>query len=85
MWFTVEKNDKINHPPLYFNQNFVKSSSTYKHLGMVLDTRLDFSLHLDNVQNKANKTIEFLRKLYRVVGSFFGEGEAGGGSVWSKL
>ena len=52
---------------------------------MVLDTRLDFSLHLDNVQNKVNKTIEFLRKLYRVVGSFFGEGEAGGGIVWSKL
>ena len=39
------KINKIDHPPLYFNQNLVKSS-THKHLGMVLDTRLDFNLHL---------------------------------------
>ena len=38
--------NKIDHPPLYFNENLVKSSSTDKHLGMVLDTKLDFSLHL---------------------------------------
>ena len=57
------KNNKIDHPPLYFNQNLVKSSSTHKHLGMVLDTRLDFNLHLKNVQNKVNKTIGLLRKL----------------------
>ena len=46
---------KIDHPLLYFNQNLVKSSSTHKHLGLVLDTRLDFNLHLKNVQNKVNK------------------------------
>ena len=57
------KINKIDHPPLYFNQNLVKSSSTHKHLGMVLDTRLDFNLHLKNVQNKVNKTIGLLRKL----------------------
>ena len=38
-------------------------TSTHKHLGMMLDTKLDFSLHLKNVQNKINKTIGFLRKL----------------------
>ena len=48
---------------LYFNQNLVKSSSTHKHLRMVLDTELDFSLHLKNVQNKVNKTIGLLCKL----------------------
>ena len=37
------KINKIDHPPLYFNQNLVKSSSTHKHLGMILDTKLDFS------------------------------------------
>ena len=56
------KINEINHRPLYFNQNLVKSSSTHKHLGMVLDTRLDFNLHLKNVQNKVNKTIGLLRK-----------------------
>ena len=48
------KINKIDHPPLYFNENLVKSSSTQKHLGMILDTKLDFSLHLKNVQNKVN-------------------------------
>ena len=57
------KINKINHPPLYFNENLVKLSSTQKHLGMILDTKLDFSLHLKNVQNKVNKTIGLLRKL----------------------
>ena len=46
------KINKIDHPPLYFNQNLVKSSSTHKHLGMVLDSRLDFNLHLKTVQGK---------------------------------
>ena len=30
---------------------------------MILDTKLDFSLHLKNIQNKVNKTIGFLREL----------------------
>ena len=30
---------------------------------MVWDTKLDFSLHLKNMQNKINKTIELLHKL----------------------
>ena len=55
--------NKIDHLPLNFNQNLLKSSSTDKHLGMKLDTRLDFNLHLKNVQNKVNKTIRLLRKL----------------------
>ena len=53
---------KTDHPPLYFNENLVKSSSTQKHFRMILDTKLDFSLHL-NVQNKVNKTIGLLCKL----------------------
>ena len=57
------KINKIDHPPLYFSENLVKSSSTQKHLGMILDTKLRFSLHLKNVQNKVNKTIRLLRKL----------------------
>ena len=36
------KINKIDRPPLYFNENLVKSSSTQKHLGMIVDTKLDF-------------------------------------------
>ena len=56
------KINKINHQPLLFNQNIVKSSSSQKHLGMILDTKLDFILRLRNVQSKLNKTIGLLRK-----------------------
>ena len=37
-------------------------TSTQKHLGYVLDTRLDFNLRLKNVQNKINTTISLLHK-----------------------
>ena len=40
------KINKMNHPSLLFNQNLVKSSSSERHLGMVLNTRLDNNLPL---------------------------------------
>ena len=58
------KINQINHPLLLFNQNLVKSSSTKKHLGMILDNKLDFSLHLKNVERKVNKTITLIRTKY---------------------
>ena len=62
------KINKIDHLPLY--QNLLKSSSTHKHVRMVLDTRLGFNLHLKNVQNKVNKTIGLLRKLQNTLPRF---------------
>ena len=56
------KINKIDHPRLYFHQKLIKSLSAHKHLGMVLDTKLDFSLHLKNIQNEVNKTIWLLCK-----------------------
>ena len=35
------KINKINHTPLYFNQNFAKSSPTHKHHGMILYAKLE--------------------------------------------
>ena len=61
------KISKINHPPLLCNQNLIKSSSSQKHLGMVLGTKLDFNLHIKNVQSKVNKTIGLLRKLKNIL------------------
>ena len=48
---------------LCVNKNLVKLSSTHKHLGMILHTKLDFSSHLKDAQNKVNKTIRLLRTL----------------------
>ena len=42
-----------NHPPLFFNENVVPQITLEKHLGMFLDSKLNF---------RENKTIGLLRK-----------------------
>ena len=52
-----------NHPPLFFNENVVPQTSLQKHLGMFLDSKLNFSEHLKTIFQKTNKAIGLLRKL----------------------
>ena len=54
---------KTSHPPLIFNNYSVKQVQFQKHLGVYLDSRLDFREHLQAMFNKINKTISLLRKL----------------------
>ena len=42
-------------------------STTQKHLGMLLDVKLDFQGHLKNIYSKFNKTIGLLRKLHNTL------------------
>ena len=49
------KISKVDYPPLYLDENLVKSSSTYKHLGMVLDSKLDFNLKRTKKRTKQGK------------------------------
>ena len=53
----------INHPPLFFNQNIAPKASLPKHLGMLLDTKLNFSEQLKTIFQKTNKTMVLLHKL----------------------
>ena len=39
----------INHPPLFFNQNVVPHTPLQKHLGIYLDSKLNFSEHLKSI------------------------------------
>ena len=55
------------HPTLNFNNNTVTESVPQKHLGMFLDTKLDFQGHLKSIFNKVNKTIGLLRKLHNTL------------------
>ena len=57
------KLQKKNHNQVYFSHSSVKQVPSQKHLGMYLDTKLNFQEHLNNVLSKANKTIGLLRKL----------------------
>ena len=57
---------KSTHPTLSFNSNTVTLSITQKHLGILLDTKLDFQGHLKSIFSKVNKT-GLLRKLHNTL------------------
>ena len=61
------KIQKSSQPSLIFNNNIVTQSLTQKHLGIFLDTKLDFQEHLKSIFSKVNKTIGLLRKLHHIL------------------
>ena len=58
---------KPNHPELIFNNIPVNQTPYQKHLGMFLDSKLNFSEHLKYITNKVNKSIGLLRKLQLIL------------------
>ena len=61
------KHQKISHPSIYFGNNPIESVSSQKHLGMILDTKLNFQEHIKNILTKVNQTIGLLRKLQNIL------------------
>ena len=62
------KSQAISHSPLVFNNNNnVIQTTSPKHLGIILDTRLSFEKHLETVLCKINKTIGLIRKLQNLL------------------
>ena len=55
-------NQRSTHPSLVFNNN-VSQACSQKHLGVILDFKLTFEEHLNNVLANFNKAVGFLRKL----------------------
>ena len=58
------KLQKSVYSRLHFNNIAVTQSATQKHLGMLLDVKLDFQGHLENIYSKVNQTAGLLRKLH---------------------
>ena len=61
------KLQNTNHQYLIFNQHTVSLTESQKHLGLVLDSRLDFKEHLEIIFKKVSKTIGLLRKLQNLL------------------
>ena len=61
------KGKEIYHPPLVFNNTSVSQSSSQKHLGVILDSKLIFDEHLKMVSLKISKTLGLLRKLHNLL------------------
>ena len=61
------KRNKPNHPSLNFNNTVAIQSTTHKHLGMILDTKLDFQELLEDKLSNISKTIGLLRNLHKIL------------------
>ena len=49
--------------PLDFNDNTVQTIEVHEHVGLSLDKKLDFNIHIDNKINKCNKIIGIMKRL----------------------
>ena len=58
-----KKHEKNNYTPLNFNNDNVQTVISQKHLGLVLDSKLDFNEYISNTINKCNKIIDIMKKL----------------------
>ena len=66
-WHTYRRLQKSNHPSSTFSGTSFTQSEIHKHLGMFLNSKLDFKEHIQNVLDKVNKTTGLLRKLPKIL------------------
>ena len=55
-FYTKRSNNQL--PVLIFNNSIILPSDTHKHLGMILDSKLNFKCHLSEEISKANRGLE---------------------------
>ena len=57
----------INYPPILFNNLPVKRIQLHRHLGLILDSQLNFSEHTSSTLSIVHKLTAVLRKLQTVL------------------
>ena len=57
------KSNKYTYPPVTFNNNIIAACPHHEHLGVVLDLKLDFNIHIERKIRKCNKIIGLIRRL----------------------
>ena len=55
--------NNLSHPPVKFNNNNITRCPHQKHLGVALDSNLNFNTHTDQKIKKCNKMIGLVRRL----------------------
>ena len=61
------KRSETHHPLLMINDVSIKRVSFLEHLGLILDSKLDFNEHIKTVLSKVNKMIALLQKCPHVL------------------
>ena len=64
------KNSIVNHPDLFFNDIKIDRCSNEKHLGLILDEKLNFKKHVDEKIKKAMKIIGTIKRLNSILPRF---------------
>ena len=57
------KSNSFPYPPVKFNENNITKCSYQKHLGIVLDSKLNCNTHIDQKIKKCNKLIGLMKRL----------------------
>ena len=57
------KRDRENYPLLVFNKTNVQVADSQKHLGLILNSKLNFNEHIESKISKCNKIIGLMKKL----------------------
>ena len=55
--------NNLSHPPIKFNNNSISKCLHQKHLGIVLDSKLNFNDHVDQKIKKCNRIISLISRL----------------------
>ena len=61
------RSKRSTQPPFLFNDNIVSQTYSQKRLGVILDFKLTFEEHLNNVLAKVNKVVGLLCKLRNIL------------------
>ena len=59
----LRKKKTRNHSPLTLNNIQVERASSQKHLGLILDEKLNFKQHIESAIVKINKGVAVIKKL----------------------
>ena len=51
------------YPPVTFNNNIISTYPHQKHLGVVLDSKLDFNIYIEQKTRNCNKIVGLIRRL----------------------
>ena len=58
------KSNRCIYPPVTFNNNIIATCPHQKHLGIVFDSKSDFSVHIEQKIRKCNKIMGLFRRLF---------------------
>ena len=57
------KSDTYIHPPVKFSNNTITKCSHQMHVGVALDSKLAFNIHIEQKIKKCNEIIRLIRKI----------------------